>query len=427
MLRSILIISALVVGQPGIQPPNPSNAGLKQAVLKKQVSELVLQLNAFQLKERQAAEQALVKLGPAVLPYLPRTSSRTPAEVRQRLARVLQAVESVAAKESVESRKVTLEGKFALKDVFAELEKQTGNRVAGFEDLSSDVEVEFKEKPYWRALDEVLDKAGLTVNAFSQDSGILTVMAKPDGQIDRVGRADYAGLFRYEAIRIQSVRDLINPDTENMRIAIGVAWEPRLTPISLSQPFDKITATDENGDEIELTAEGRQDVAVNPGMSRVEVELPFPLPDRNVKKIKSLKGEMLAMLPGRVERFEFTRLQNASNQDQRRAGVTVTLERVRKAEALYKFWIRVKFDDASNALESYRGWILRNEAYLVAPGGEKIVPASLETTLQSDNEVGIAYYFDRDDGLDGCRFRYETPALIIQLPVKFELKDIDLP
>ena len=133
------------------------------------------------------------------------------------------------------------------------------------------------------------------------------------------------------------------------------------------------------------------------------------------------------MLPGRVERFEFTRLRNASNQDQRRAGVTVTLERVRKAQALYQFRIRVRFDDASNALESYRGWIFSNRAYLVAPDGEELEHAGLETTFQSDNEVGIAYNFDREEGLDGCRFRYETPALLIQLPVKYELKDIELP
>ncbi len=418
MLR-MLIIGALVVGQANGKPPNQK--------LKQQARDLVLQLNSLELAERQAAEKTLVDLGPAVLPYLPRTSSRTPAEVRQRLARVLQAVESMAAKRAVEATTITLEGKFAVADVFEELEKQSGNRVVGFEEVTTEITTAFKDKPYWQALDEVLDATGLTVNAISQNSGVMTVMAKPEGQNDRVGRAAYAGLFRYEATRIQSVRNLLNPTAENMRIAVNVAWEPRLTPISLSQPFDQITAIDENGDEIAMTAEGRQDVAVNPGVSSVEVELPFPLPDRNIKKIVSLKGEMLAMLPGRVERFEFSRLGKVSNQDQRRAGVTVTLERVRKEEALYKLWVRVKFDDASNALESYRGWIFRNEAYLVASNGERIDSDGMETTLQTDNEIGIAYYFDRDEGLEGCRFRYETPALIIQLPVKYELKDIKLP
>lgn len=397
------------------------------AEMRAKARELVLQLNAPELAEREAAEKALIDMGPKVLPFLPRTSSRTPAEVRQRLARVIQAVERVSAARAVEATKVTLSGGHPVADVFAELEKQTGNKVIGFEDVGSDIDIDFKDKPYWQALDEILDKASLSVNQFSQESGQLTVMARPDGQIDRVGRAHYAGLFRYEAVRVQSVRELLNPTLENMRVTLNVSWEPRLTPISLSQPFDQITALDADGNALEMTAEGQQNVPVQPGMTSVELELPFPLPSRDVKKIGSLKGEMLAMLPGRVERFEFSRLRNVSNEDQRRAGVTVTLERVRKAEALYKFWIRVRFDDAANALESYRGWIFRNRAYLVAPDGEEMEPASLETTFQGDNEIGVAYYFDREEGIDGCRFRYETPAMIIQLPVKYEIKDIELP
>lgn len=415
-MYATLMVAVLALGQTA-----------PDADLRAEARELVLQLNASELAQREAAEKALVELGPKVLPFLPRTSSRTPAEVRQRLARIVQAVEKVSARQAVEASTVTLSGELAVPEVFDALEKQTGNQVSGYADVGASIEVDFKDTPYWQALDEVLDKSDLTLNMFSPESNILTTMAKPNGQIERAGNAEYVGLFRFQAVRVQSVRELLNPTLENTRVSINVAWEPRLTPISLSQPFDQITALDENGDELELSAEGRQDVPIQPGMTSVEVDLPFPLPSRDVKKIASLKGEMLAMLPGRVERFEFSRLERASNDDQRRAGVTVTLERVRKAGALYKMWIRVRFDDASNALESYRGWINRNQAYMVAPDGERISPAGSETTLQADNEVGIAYLFDREEGLTGCRFRYETPALIIQMPVKYELKNIELP
>ena len=154
MLR-MLIIGALVVGQANGKPPNQK--------LKQQARDLVLQLNSLELAERQAAEKTLVDLGPAVLPYLPRTSSRTPAEVRQRLARVLQAVESMAAKRAVEATTITLEGKFAVADVFEELEKQSGNRVVGFEEVTTEITTAFKDNPYWQALDEVLDATGLIV------------------------------------------------------------------------------------------------------------------------------------------------------------------------------------------------------------------------------------------------------------------------
>jgi hypothetical protein len=40
--------------------------------------------------------------------------------------------------------------------------------------------------------------------------------------------------------------------------------------------------------------------------------------------------------------------------------------------------------------------------------------------------VGTAYLFDVEN-LDGLTWVYETPAALVDLPVEYELKDIDLP
>lgn len=414
------VVAGLTVGPTVGQETAPAEVSTR-------TRQLVLQLNAEELSQRQAAEKALIEMGPEILKYLPRTSRRTPAEVRQRLLRVIKAVESVAAKKAVEATRVSLSGKMPLADVFAAFEKQTGNRIVGFENSSPEIEVKFDKAPYWQALDTVLDKANLTVNAFSNESNQLTVMARPDNQADRVGRAHYSGLFRFEPIRIQATRDLLNPSVEGLRLTLTVGWEPRLQPISLSQPFAQVTATHDQDGELEMEAEGQQNVGVRPGAATAELDLPFSLPSRDIKKIKSLKGELIAMLPGRLEKFEFKRLRNISNLELRRAGVTVTLERVRKNQELFKIYIRLRFDDAANALESHRGWVYGNKAYVVNRKGKRFDYASSETTFSDDNEVGLAYIFDLEEGLDAYRFVYETPAMIIRLPVKYELKDIELP
>lgn len=87
----------------------------------------------------------------------------------------------------------------------------------------------------------------------------------------------------------------------------------------------------------------------------------------------------------------------------------------------------LRFDDAANALESHRGWVYQNEAYLTDKDGKKLENVGFQATRQETNEVGVAYLFDLPDGPEGCKFVYKTPALVLQLPVEYELKDIELP
>ncbi|MDP6444290.1 MAG: hypothetical protein QF805_10915, partial [Pirellulaceae bacterium] len=322
---------------------------------------------------------------------------------------------------------VTLKGPLPFAEAMAALEKQTTNKVVNITEETGEVEFDFDKALYWEAMDKLLDQASLTVNQFANAPNALSLMARPEEQIERFGKATYAGPFRFQPIRITTVRDLVNPSVQGMRLTINIAWEPRLNPISLSQPFNQIKSLDENGDELVIEAEGQQDVPVQPAMSSVDVEIPFTLPSRDIKHIKSIKGELTAMIPGRSDKFEFKRLRGVTNVDIRRAGVTVTLERVRKAGELYKFYILVRFDESNNALESHRGWILNNPAYIVDSDGNRVEKAGLETTRQGESEIGVSYLFDLEQGLDGCRLVYETAALIIRMPVKYEVKDVELP
>jgi hypothetical protein len=88
--------------------------------------------------------------------------------------------------------------------------------------------------------------------------------------------------------------------------------------------------------------------------------------------------------------------------------------------------MRLRLDDDNHALESHRSWAFQNPSYLVDPKGQTIDNAGLETTSQSQNEVGVVYLFDVPD-VAGLTWVYETPAAIVELPIEFELKDIELP
>jgi len=206
-----------------------------------------------------------------------------------------------------------------------------------------------------------------------------------------------------------------------------VSWEPRALPISLALPVDALKATTDEGDVLELTTE--RDVLsaqTQAEISSVEIDVPLPPADRSATSIKELTGVLRATLPGRTETFVFERIGQARSVEQKRAGVTVTLDRVGKTSEVYAVRVTIAFDDASGALESYRGWIMGNEAF-VTKGDERRDPLTLELTRQETNLVGVAYIFDLGDEPDAFSFHYVTPASIVPREVKFTLKDIPLP
>jgi len=107
--------------------------------------------------------------------------------------------------------------------------------------------------------------------------------------------------------------------------------------------------------------------------------------------------------------------------------VTVTVDRLRKNEEIWELHMRVHFDEPSRALESHRTWILDNEAYFLDADQQKIAHGGYEQTRQTENEVGITYLFDLEQGPDKLSFVYETPLSILPLPVDYEFRNLEIP
>ncbi|MBC8355826.1 MAG: hypothetical protein H8E66_27940 [Planctomycetes bacterium] len=402
--------------------------GQSAPTLKAEVDRLVLQLDDNQKSQREAAEKVLVELGPDVLNLLPPITARTPAEVKERLGRVRKTLETATAESIAKPTLITLEGEMSLAEVLQAMEEQSGNRVTGYERRGGQVKVAFDKTPYWQALDEVLDQVGLNINEFGGETNALVLTARPDTELSRATTGVYSGVFRLEVLRIEARRDLRNPAVNSMRLSIGIAWEPRVAPIALRQQMSEVTVQDDRGEAMDVTGnQGAINASAELGMSAVEFGIPLPLASREAKRIGSIKGRFTALVPGRVESFEFAGIADARDVEQERAGVVVTFERLRKNVDLYEVRMALRFDDAANALESHRGWVYRNEAFLTDANGKRLENVGLQATRQGTNEVGVAYLFDLPNGPEGCKFVYKTPALVLQLPVEYELKDIELP
>lgn len=411
--------------------------------LAQQINRLVQQLDDDRAAEREAAETKLLELAGTTaaeidrfLELLPEENDQMPLGVRDRLTSIREQVEDRVAKAAVIGTKITLSAKqMPLAEVFAEIEKQTGNRLADNRQgdapdaaaMSGSVAIELKDEPFWPAVDQILDQVGLSVYNYG-GTDALSLVSRPEYEGKRFGRATYSGPLRFEVLEIQSQRNLRQPERKSLKVQMEVAWEPRLRPIGLSQPIEDVTATTDTGATLSVSQpDAVMDVEVPDGTQAAEIILPFELPARDATKLASLKGRLRALVPGRQVKFEFSDLASAAGKSQRRGGVQVTLDDVRKNNAIWEVHMRMALDEANNALESHRGWVFQNKSYLVGANGEPIENVGLETTRQSRSEVGVAYLFDLPAGIDGLTWVYETPAAIVELPVEYEIKDIELP
>ncbi len=238
----------------------------------------------------------------------------------------------------------------------------------------------------------------------------------------------YQGPFRLEPQFVRALRDLQRPSNCGLQVRAAVTWEPRITPISFSLPLSSIKALDDGGRSIAVSRpEARLSFPVEFSVSEVVFDLPFQLPARDATVIASLQGELTAEIPGRVARFEFDNLAAGARTLKQQAGVSVTLESVGKNEQLQELRVRARFDDVGDALASHRGWIYKNDVYLLDKDDRRVELAGSEMKSQAKDEFSIAYYFAVDQAINDYRLVYETPAMILRLSIPFELRNIALP
>lgn len=340
------------------------------------------------------------------------------------------------AKRKIPSSIVTLQlDNVPIWDALQELEKQTGNKAidwaremggapaGGMARVSCDL----KNVPYWLAVDELLDGAVLDVHGQS-GSDALAIAPRPRGGVERSGRAAYNGPFRVEAIDIQSQRNLRRPGDSHLMLQLQAAWEPKLRPIALTQKAADLEAS--VGEIASLTpqhADAVYNAEVPAGAQAVEIVLPFHLPPRTAPSISTLRGKLWALVPDRQATFKFDKLTAAAGKSQRDADVEIIVDKVFKNDEIWELHMRLKLDENNHALESHRGWAFENRSYLVDSTGEVLENVGLETISEDEQEIGVAYFFDPGDSLDGYTWVYETPVDMAETQIDYELRDIALP
>jgi hypothetical protein len=409
---------------------------------RQKIAALVRQLDDQERAQRDDAEKQLVELGLAAgadgaadfIAALPKPNENMPQEVQTRLARIRGQIQAKTSRKAVAESTVTLDVKEApLADVLKDIEKQTGNKLIdyrekyGQEVMEKKVTLKLDKAPFWSALDQLLDGVNMAPYAFTGESALGLIEREP-GALRRFGRATYAGPFRVEATKIYAQRGLRSPDQSSMNIDLELSWEPRLEPLSISQAAADLKAVGDDGRQIPAVSEDAVfNVDVTRGSYAADATLGLKLPAREAKMLTSLKGKMMALVPGKIVDLEFDKLKNAKQVKQETGGVTVTLDRVVKNQALWEVHMRVKLNGLDGGIPSDQGWVFQNITYLKDKNGEHIDHAGFETEMQTETEAGFAYFFETPDDIDQYTWVYRTPTAIVNMPVVYELKDVPLP
>ncbi len=394
------------------------------------VRKLLRGLDSKSLKERDVAEKSLIEMGPACLEFLPEVDANTSGEMKVRLQRIRQQLQTSNIEVFFEPSKVTLAGKMKLTEAIKAISEQTGNKILlEGEGAFSSVEVELNEKetPFWAVIDKIMLQTKLRVNNSAVEDG-LTLMTGGEAVTNSLLKAYTNGPFRVDMASIQSTLPFNSRLGGQLDLSMTVAWEPRLKPVFLRIPMSSVQAT--IGDDKTLLAPNQQsdpEVPLTGGGCTAQIDLQLARPDRATSKLNQLNGEFVFAVPSEMHKYVFKKFGNGARQSEKFGDVEVVLEGARRNNAVFEMRILVEFDNDQGALESYRGWALSNVAYLLDPKGRRLENAGWQTYAMTQKAVGIAYLFQINGNPDEFQLIYESPGSITRQSVKFELQNIELP
>lgn len=408
-------------------------AQTSDAALRDRVLQLVDRLGAPKMEARKAAEEALIKLGPRILPLLPEAGKTKKDERAERIERVRAALFEAQNLDptNLGASKITIKGKgLRLTEVLKALQTQSGNVLTdlreqeGAEVTNPALDLEIVDKPFLEALDEVAREAEVTPNFYTGD-GSIGLMAGMPPATDRVL---YNGPFRIALRQIGVLRDF-QGGTSNANIQLEVAWEPRLRPMLLALKADELAIVDDAGKKVDpQVMMEATDVPLRPENPVAELNLNLDAPERSAKTLASLKVKADVTIPAGLKVFRFPSLA-AENVSKKEGDITVKLEGTEIDEQVWKVNVELAYPSGGPAFESYRQGLFNNRLWLQRADGSRFEHnGGYSNTAAEGGNLGFEYLFVDVPGKPAdYQFVYETPSKVLTIPLEFEFKDVPLP
>ena len=412
------------------------------AALRDRVLQLVDRLDAPNNEAQEAAQASLIKLGPKILPLLPEAASaKTPAR-KARLEKVRSTLKDMEPEFSTAASKVTIKGKgIRLSEALQQLQKQSGNAITdlreqlGAEVTNPSLDLDVQDKPFFEALDQITGLAEVT-STFATADGTIGIMAGASMEAAPGKPApakakpliQYTGPFRIELKQMSTNRDFATGST-TANVQLEAAWEPRLRPMLLKLNYENLKVVDDRKKEVPAQVNMEADeVVVRPENPSAEINLNLAAPEREAKKLASLKVKAEVTVPAGIKTFKFPSLAQ-KNVSAKQGDVSVMLEDTEVDEQVWKVNVTLVYPGQGPAFESYRQGLFNNRLWLQRADGSRFEHNGGFSNTSSDaGKLGFEYLFVDAPGKPAdYQLIYESPSKVITIPLEFEFKDIPLP
>jgi hypothetical protein len=311
-----------------------------------------------------------------------------------------------------------------LSKAVAELAKQTGYAVERKTAKDPPLNLDLRQATFWQALDAVAERAGARVALYRGDGRLALV----DGKAQK--HVSHDGLFRTAVQRLVAVNDY-ETGTRHYTASLEVAWEPRLRPFLLeTRPRSFLVDGERPAED-----GGSGQVAVD-GKAAAVIDLRLQARPRSVDRLQSLKGELSLIAATKLLTFTFDSLGGNAPLQQTQEGVTVRLAKMTLQQERWTAQVELEYPPGGPHFESFQSWVVNNEIYLKQKGSGQRFPNNRgsATLKRTNNRAVLLYHFVDEPDKKLIRGKpeewelvYHTPARIIEVPIRFEFKDLLLP
>jgi len=437
-ILSTVIISAFLVVMPLARAARAQATA--DAALKDRVLQLVERLDADKPEARETATASLIKLGPKILPLLPDAATVKSTERKDRLEKIRAALREKGNEINSAASSVTITGKgIRLSEALQQLQKQTGNPITDLrEQLGAEVtnpalDLEIKDKPFFEALDIIARLAEVSIS-FSTGDGSIGIMAggmygaAPGAPPRGKPIIQYSGPFRIELQQLSLSRDF-QAGTALANVRLEAAWEPRLRPMLLKLKAEEQKVTDDRKKAVKPQVSMESDeVVIRPENPAAEINLNLEAPEREAKKLASLRVKAEVTLPAGIKTFKFPSLAQ-KGVTAKQGDVTLTLDDTEVDEQVWKVNVTLVYPGEGPAFESYRQGLFNNRLWLQRADGSRFEHnGGFSNTGSDGGKLSFEYLFVDAPGKPAdYQLIYETPSKVITIPLEFEIKDIALP
>jgi hypothetical protein len=439
---------AFCVAKPTWPDDRPSAAD-SQTV--RQIQRLIDQLDADTRSERVKAQNALLKLGPSILPLLPEDRAIASAAARQSLQEIRLRLQREAGLASLLPSRVTLKGTYSLRSVLEQIALQTGNEfdthALGDPLLERRVTVDFRSRAFWSACDAVVSNVGLEYGTASGRR--LELVRATRGSVERPLAVADDGAFRI-AVASASIRPSVaNRAGYALHVSWSLAAEPRLRPLFAAiagrdlhaQTTDTIASPPRSesagGSQRALTVfrpispAAKLELSMNEGQEplRLETQFDFPVTATSTPRI-DFGGSFAVEMAAAPVQIAFDDLVTPDQPAKRVGSVAVRLRQVEIPVSgkvgQGRVDLNVVYDERGPAFESYRAWMYHNEVWLETKSGRRILPRPLVATQrEADGGIAVEYNFAGVTGTPAdYRLVYVAPTLVTRSPVQFQLRNL---